>query len=263
MKNLRTGAVTTDVQTAINGAVAGDTLKLAGTCGAFDIGTSLTLVGPASIARPICGQCGSGMVGVVQAGAVVTLKDLIITGGFSSWDAGGILNEGTLILNGRTSIKGNQAEDNAAGIDNDGTLVMNDYTAVTGNSLYYLGDGGGIRNQGSLQMNDHSSVTGNSASRGAGVFNSGTVVMRGFSKVSGNSAETGGGIYNTDTGTLVLKGTSKITKNAASGFDDNGTGVLISTGGGIFNDGTVRIDRYWHGAVCWNTPDNWDRPAAT
>lgn len=263
VKNVRTGETGTDLQTAVGSAVSGDTLRLAGACGAVEIGTSLKLVGPASISRPICEQCGSGTMVIVRAGAVATFKDLTVTGGFSSWDAGGVLNEGTLVLNGHSKVTGNQAEDNAAGIDNYGTLVMNDYSSVADNSLYYRGDGGGIRNLGTLYLNGSSVVSGNSASRGGGVFNSGKVVLRGYAKVTLNSAETGGGVYNTDTGTLVLSGASKIVKNSASGYYDDSTGELISTGGGVFNGGTVRIDRYWSGTVRWNTPDNWDQPAAS
>ena len=258
--NVRTGEVGGDLQASIDEATAGDAIRLSGTCGAVTIGTSLRLIGPAAIAAPICEQCGAGTMVTIGVGAVVTLRDVTVTGGVSSWDAGGLLNEGTVILAGQTSIRGNVAEDNAAGVDNYGTMVMTDRATVTDNSLYYRGDGGGIRNSGSLYLTEHSSVSANSASRGAGIFNSGVVVLRGAARVSANSAETGGGVYNDNDGTLVFKDWSRVVRNSAPGYYDDDTGTLVSTGGGVFTAGAVRIDRRWRGVVCMNEPDNWDRP---
>ena len=69
--------------------------------------------------------------------------------------------------------------------------------------------------------------------------------MRDWSAVSANTGETGGGVFNA--GTLVLKGTSRITGNTA----------YSGTGGGIHSEGVVTFSRHWRGTVCGNSPDDW------
>lgn len=221
VKNITTRVTGSDLQGAIYAASTGDTLKIKGVCaGSFTIDKDLTLAGPATLDGETCDgpYCGRGIVLWVDAGNV-TLKNLTITNGSSTYDGGGIWNFGTLTLKGSSSVTGNSAEDGAGGIYNFGTLTLNGSSSVSGNTVYYVGNGGGIWNVGTLTLNGSSSVSGNSAAYGGGIFNEGTVTLSGSSSVTGNTAE---------------------------------------EGGGIFNFGAVNFAPDWNGTVCGNDPDDWD-----
>lgn len=197
VKNTSTSATGADLQAAISAAEAGDVLVLRGVCaGNFSISRDITLVGPAELNGTSCidGHCSGGIVLWVDR-AAVTLKYLTITGGASTYDGGGIQNFGNLTLVS-TAVRGNWAEDNAGGIYNEGRLVLNGSSTVSDNWTYYVGNGGGILNRGTLIMNRTSTVTRNSTTNGGGIYNQGTVVMNRASSVTGNTAEVGGGILN-------------------------------------------------------------------
>jgi hypothetical protein len=209
-----------DLQAAIDAAGPGDTLRVRGVCaGSFTVEQDLTLVGPAGLDGEVCGDevCSRGIVLWVDAGTV-TLQNVTITNGASTYDGGGVWNFGTLILKGCSSVRGNTAEDNAGGIHNFGTLIMTGRSSVTRNSLYYVGKGGGVWNAGVMIMNGSSLVAGNTGSYGGGIYNQGTLRLNGASSVTGNTAE---------------------------------------QGGGILNEGTVTFGRGWGGTVCGNEPDDW------
>lgn len=246
VKNVRTQVIVADLQTAVQAAEPGDTLRLRGVCGAFSASQDISLVGPATLTWPECASCGpAGILGTVSAGRV-TLKDLTLTKGSSTYYGGAILNFGTLILKGSTAVTDNLAEDGGGGIYNEGLLIMKDSSSVSDNNLLY-GYGGGIWNVGTLIMTDGSRVMGNAGVFGGGIYNAGTVIMRDWSAVRANRGETGGGVFNT--GRLVLKGASRITGNTAYG----------GTGGGIHSEGVVTFGRHWRGTVCGNSPDDWGR----
>jgi predicted outer membrane repeat protein len=191
---------------------AGDTLKVRGTCSAnLSIEHDLNLVGPATL------DGGGSIVVWVNAGNL-SLRDVKITNGSSTFMGGGIYNYGTVTLNGSTSVIGNISEDGGGGIYNEGTIVMNGRSSVTGNSLLF-GPGGGIWNVGTVVMNRLSSITANSAIDGGGVYNQGTLVLNGAASITGNSAWSGGGIFN--------------------------------------DGGEVEFSEDWRGTVCGNTPDDW------
>jgi hypothetical protein len=275
VKDVTTHVRYTNLQVAIDAAGLGDTLKIRGVCaGSFRIDKDLNLAGPATLDGEVCdgSVCSRGIVLTVDAGTV-SLKNLTITNGSSTFDGGGIWNYGTLTLRAHTSVVGNLAEDNAGGVYNFGTLTMNSYSSVTGNSLVYVGNGGGIWNVGTLVLNGEASVSGNSATYGAGIHNEGLVILRGWdSSVQGNAGDQGGGIYNA--GTVSMRCASSVTENTAT---EIGGGVLnaeggtlslrctasitgntaVSAGGGISNAGAVEFLPGWTGTVCGNVPDDW------
>ena len=93
------------------------------------------------------------------------------------------------------------------------------------------GYGGGIANRGKLTLVDVE-VRRNTAGQdgrggGGGVYNTGTLTLRGSTRISGNFAPDGGGVYNT--GTLLMKGASIISANGAE------------SGGGVYNEGTLTM----------------------
>ncbi len=244
VKNVRTQVVGTNLQAAISASEDGDVIKVRGTCAAFSTSDQvLTLVGPATIGWPEDPGYPTQTLANIYGGRV-TLKNLVLVGGSSTYWGGGIHNYGTLVLKGSTKVTGNLAEDGAGGIYNEGLLVMKDYARVSGNEILW-GYGGGIWNEGTLVMKDRAKVAGNYGTYGGGVYNAGTVIMRNGSAIVHNRAETGGGVYST--GVLKMKGVSRITRNSAYG----------GTGGGIYSEGAVRFSSWWHGTVCGNSPDDW------
>jgi len=182
-----------DLQTAIDEAVPGTNLIVMGVCqGTFIIGAKLALTGRATGAypTPTLDGNGAGTVLTVTAGSV-KLKDLTITGGSAPISGGGILNHGTLTLNGSMRVSGDAAGSSGGGIDNSGALTLKASASVSGSSAQ---SGGGIFNSGTLTLDGSSSVSGNAASSsGGGIFNSGTLTLKSSAVVSGNTAGAGGG----------------------------------------------------------------------
>ena len=148
-----------NLQTAINGAKSRDTLTVRGTCiGNFTIAnTTLSLAGLGSLMQPeatLNGNSSGTVVSIVDA--VVTLTDLLITGGRS---------ESQLVT------------DSGGGINNIGDLTLNGNTQVTGNASV---SGGGIASDGSVTLNGSAQVDYNTASYGGGIYNLvGSVTLNG------------------------------------------------------------------------------------
>jgi predicted outer membrane repeat protein len=141
---------------------------------------------------------GTTRVFTVNAGVALSVNALTVADGGSFDNAGGILNNGTLIVSNST-FSGNNAFGNGGAIYNDGTLTVSNST-FSGNN------------------------TGASDASGGAIFNSGTLTVSN-STFSGNSARTGGGISNYGTGTLK----NTIIANSPSGGNCYGA---IADGGG-------------------------------
>lgn len=229
---------------AINGAAAGSTLLVDGTCtGNFYIDKDLTLSGPAILdGGGIPTTFGATLN--VAAGTVV-LNDLTIQDGVGIFGlGGGLWNGGNLTLNG--SIVTNNTAAFAGGVFNDGQLTLNG-SSVSHNTATTYG-GGGIFNcaaslhdfglctgpPGSLTLNN-SNVTDNVAAGsgdGGGILNDVQAAMTlDRSTVSGNTAATtGGGINNDAQGSMTLTNSSV-------------SGNTAGSGGGIFNNGTATLNQ--------------------
>lgn len=195
VRNERTRMVRTDLQVAISAARSGDTLRVRGTCaGTFTTERDLALVGPATLTGTTCGPDGCSAGIVLWNTAAVSLRGIVVTGGSSTWNGGGIHNYGSMTLTSSV-VAGNVAEDGGGGIYNEGRLTLAS-TRVIDNHLLG-GDGGGILNLGTVEMNGTSTVAGNTALQGGGVFNAGTIVLNRASSITGNTADTGGGLFDT------------------------------------------------------------------
>ena len=132
---------------------------------------------------------------VITNNGVLTITDSseaqtgTITGAFNRGSGGGIVNTGTLTLNGG-AITGNKAVDGGAGIINTGVVVMNG-GAITGNSVSGTGkNGGAIWTNNSLTINggeirNNSSATGNG---GAISYNNGSLTVSGSPVITDNTA---------------------------------------------------------------------------
>jgi hypothetical protein len=196
---------------------------------------------------------------VIAAGGInnddgtVTLNHSIVTNTTNQPDHGGIVNgSGMMTLNDTnvTGINGNFGigPPGAGAIANiDGTLILNGTSSVSGNSVLGAA-GGGIGNfGGTLTLNGSSNVTGNTANFGGGIYNNfnGTVTLNDSSTITGNTATAtgGGGIFND--GTVTLNDSSTITGNTADPPGDGGgicnrfgtlNGAVPGTGGNVFGN---------------------------
>ena len=80
----------------MDAAQPGDILRIQGVCGAFSASQDITLVRSGNLSWPECESCGpAGILGEINSGRV-TLKDLTLTRGSSTYYGGAIRNFGTL-----------------------------------------------------------------------------------------------------------------------------------------------------------------------
>jgi predicted outer membrane repeat protein len=240
--NLSTGQVYTgtgsNLETAIDAAMPGTKLRIRGLCvGNYLIAKNLKLIGwpTAAYPTPTLDGNASGTVLTVNAGSV-RLRDLTITNA----GGGGILNDGTLFLDGSSSVSGNTAENNGGGIYNNGTLTLNGSSSVSGNTNG--GTGGGILSFGTVTLNGTTRVSGNSSENGGGVFvgEGGILTMNDFSSVSGNIATRGGGGISS-AGTITMNDFSSVSGNTSyrpccDRWAGSGGGIENYTGTLTMND---------------------------
>jgi CSLREA domain-containing protein len=171
----------------------------------------LTIIGPSAPGITISGG-GQMPVMAVASGATLRLRNLTIANGSDK----------------RSGVGGNEA----GGIENDGTLIVSN-TTFAGNSATGPGDfnGGAILNYFGALTVAYSTFSGNSGS--TGVFAAGAILNYGGtltvanSTFSGNSGGFGGAILN-DAGTLTVTNSS-FSDNSNTGYE----------GGGIANWGVA------------------------
>jgi hypothetical protein len=261
------GATRADLQDAIFAASSGDTIEVTGVCvGHLDINESLQLVGNATPASPVPTLDGGGLSRVLTirgAKVDVTLTDLTVTNGVSSFGSGGGINlrSSTLTLRGSTAVAGNSAVDpggyafgggiynqlgdlilrghssvsgnngrNGGGVMTvDGTLSLKGHSLVSGNSGYGIGLMS-FHHPVTAELHDSSRVTGNSGV-GVSVSSGTTLFMSDSSSITGNTSPgSGGGLYIGANGIARLTDSSQVSGNVASDH-----------GGGIFNSGVVSL----------------------
>jgi hypothetical protein len=209
------------VQAAIDAAAPDDTLVLcAGDyAGNVTIDRDLMLIGAGDdrLGQTRLMGTGGGSVVTITAETLVKLQLLRITGGDATEDGGGIVNHGTLTLNGCT-VSGNTADENGGGI----------YNASDGFANFTL-----------------CTIIQNEGKTGGGIYNNGTLWLN-DSDITANAAYNGGGVYNGLAASITLMNGTSITGNTSTGFP----------GGGIRNHGTINTSDTWDGSISGNIPDN-------
>ena len=179
------------------------------------------------------------------------LRGFLVTGG-SHYDAGGILNGGTLTLTNCTvlgnqesglgnsgtlrlinsMVSGNTSDEHGGGIfSSSGTLMLTNST-VSGNTAQY--GGGGISNVGGTLMLTNSTVSGNTSADGGGIASGYANVTLTSSTVSGNTSDEAGGGISHNYGTLTLAN-STVSGNSAP----EGAGILMVFGALTLTNSTV------------------------
>ena len=176
----------------------------------------------------------------VEAGTVVTMNDLTVTGGKPVGGGalkrgGGIRNDGTLRLN-RCTVVGNETDTSGGGIANRGTLVI-DSSTISGNASA-AGLGGGIYSEGGSVTITNSTISGNVADSpglddvGGGIFASGSLTLDSVT-ITDNFSTEGSGIYvDTVDGDLTIGNTilSDNFPQADCYFDASGSGTVLDQG---------------------------------
>ena len=188
--------------------------------------TNITLAGTKlTVERDVTIDGGSGVtisgnnlssVFYVNSGVSATFTGLTITGGNTLYEGGGILNRGTLTIDG--TISNNRANGPGGGIHNTGTVTVSgtiiNNTTVTG--------GGGISNSGIMTV--RGIIINNTAGGvGCGIDNSGMLTVSGT--ISNNRASDGAGIYHSwpRKNRLIFESGARVMQNQATNI-----------GGGIF-----------------------------
>ncbi len=170
---------------------------------------------------------GNYRIFTINAGQIVSISDLTITGG-NETSGGGIYNEGILTLD-RVTVSNNSATSFGGGIYNHVGAVLNmTNCTVKDNDAAQSGTGGGLALVGTVNITN-STISGNSASNGGGisVFSSAVVTIT-SSTVSNNSArQSYGGI--TAAGNFTLRNTI-VADNTAAVINTDIVGAVNSHG---------------------------------
>lgn len=239
------------VQTAVNAASTGDTLKIAGMCAGVVqtagiiqtayISKNLTLQGgytpdnwlatPDPDANPtVLDAENAGRVVYIDNGAEVTLAGLTLQNGTSTGTGGGVAHFGASLIISDSRILSNTANA-GGGIYNDTVLTVTQ-TTILGNQVSTVG-GGIAQDGGDLYVSD-SLISGNTATlAGGGVQDddatAGTMTFSNTTIQNNLSDGIGGGVADVG-GPLTLTNTQVLSNSAASG------------GGGIYKDfGTINL----------------------
>ena len=181
----------------------------------------------------------------IAAGAKVTISGLTVTGG-SSFNGGGLLNNGTLTLT-NDIFSNNTAPNAGGGVYNNGMLTVNSSTFINNivriSSSRILIEGGGIANAGTLTVN------GSTFTKNFGDFDGGGIAQIGTAKLTltnsmfnGNTtAGCGSAIYNGDASTVTASNTT-FTDNRSSTvgviFNSTFTGAVLNVSGLTFSGNT-------------------------
>ncbi|WP_028569128.1 right-handed parallel beta-helix repeat-containing protein [Salinispora tropica] len=155
----------------------------------------------------------------VDTGGNLTLNHLIITGGQTTSNGGGIFVRagGTLITN-HSTIARNIAQTPGGGIANSGTTRLA-HSRVENNSTNQLG--GGVNNIGLLEA-IKSHIDMNDATIGGGIYGSGNTVIKDGS-ISGNQATVTGGLFLAGANGIVTN--TRITENSSAAAGAGGVQV--------------------------------------
>jgi hypothetical protein len=215
--------------------LAGATLLL--TQGQLELGRAggtgrITLDGSGLTTRFMISGPGAGpglntcRVFQIDSGIGAELDGLVIKGGSAvNGKGGGILNSGSLLLNGCDLVL-NTATLGGGGIYNAGTLATLSNCNISNNTAG--GGGGGLCNGGTLNTVINCTLSDNRAAQGGGIRNEGTLALVQDCTLTRNTASFGGGISNSSAGTLSFVLRCTLAGNSAD-----------HDGGGIANYGTL------------------------
>jgi beta-glucanase (GH16 family) len=208
------------------------------TSGQLTVDRSVTV--DASAAAPVTISAGgTSRVLQVQAGAVVTMNDLVIRDGVAGPQGGGILNFGELSLD-RVVVTGNlenstdtSFELGGGGIYNGDGATLNLTDSTVSNNMAMNQPAGGVYGFFNSTINvTNSTISGNlSGDVAGGLRTLGDANITG-STISGNTSTAwhGGGIFATD-GTVTIENSSIVDNVAGPVGAGNAGGIMVATFG--------------------------------
>jgi hypothetical protein len=166
---------------------------------------------------------GVGMSRIAEIdGGVVTLSNLVVTGGYTSSQGGGILAEDAHVTLEQCSITGNLAQQAGGGVFAQGGVLNVDHSLISDNTA----SGGPNCSGGGLAAVNADVTVATSTFSGNSAFGSGSTPQVATSGI-------GGGI-STQTGTLTVTN-SAILNNKATGATSGATGASLGSGVGSIN----------------------------
>ena len=240
---------------AVNAALAGSTLKVAGTCAGTAgnrvvyIDKELTIVGgydssdwsapPDSVANPtVLDAQQGGRVAVIAGNATVTLRHLTLRNGLASgqqpWGGAIRVNTGGALSLAESRIENSQAQRGGA-IFNKGVTEI-DRSTLSNNQAEIAG---AVYSRESLTTITASTFVNNNATNGNGgaIYEQGGTIDVLNSTFSGNNATSGGAIYITS----LASGTVRYSTFSGNGASQVGSGT-VAGGDGITLIGTIVAD---------------------
>jgi hypothetical protein len=192
----------------------------------------------------------------VNAGTALTLRNIVLTNGFSNGDGGAIVNNGALALE-NSAIRNSEASGSGGAIVSYGPLhitnsVLEGNRAYNGGALYPRFSSAQTVIVNSILRNNRVTGYAPNAWGGAILAWDGAVLTIQGSDIYSNTAYIGGGIYNFANSVLFLVNT-RLRDNVSSnggGIYNAGTATLTDVtlsgnsardGGGIYNAGTTTL----------------------
>ena len=178
------------------------------------------VVGPMA-SLTLSGNNATTVLGI-KAGAKAILSDVTLSGGMSSGDGGGVLNEGTAEFTDCT-IKGNTAL-NGGGIFNTGTLAMTRCTIMANKAT----TGGGMYNANEAKLTNCTIAT-NTATSSAGLRNNKKASLFHCTVSSNSASASAGGVGSLDGFSTEVHNTIIAGNTAPSAFDVSGAFQPLGT----------------------------------
>jgi hypothetical protein len=225
---------------ALAKAVNGDTVDFASaldgqaiilTSGQLNIQSAISIVGPGANLLSISANSKSLILQNIAIGPV-SVSGITIKDGFGGDGAGGVRNEGTLVLQGCV-VTNNSGLTLGGGILNFGTLQVIDCTLTQNQS----GDrGGAIANQGVLTIAD-STIATNTAANGAAIYDTGNSCTLTSVTVTGNTASVQAGGVDAPTdqpiidNSIIAANTAPTDPDVVGTFQSKGFDLIGATDG--------------------------------
>jgi hypothetical protein len=218
------GSVTLNGSSSVTGNTAGfggGILNRLG--GTVTLNDSSSVAGNAATIINGTGGDGGGInnYGFNEGSAVILNDSSSVAGNTAASTGGGIFNNvsNTVTFNDNSTVERNSGL-HAGGIWNDGAVMLRHTSAIKNNTVQGLG-GGIFNSTGTVALENSASIVGNSALLGGGIFNAsvdtvkfGTVTLSGSSSITGNTAILGGGMWNQLGGVVTLNDGSSVTGNS-------------------------------------------------
>jgi len=170
---------------------------------------------------------------VVDSGASLTLRNIVLTNGSYSGDGGAIINNGALTLENST-IRNSQSGASGGAIVSYGRLtiinsLLEDNEALNGGALYPRWPGSQTTIVNSVLRNNRATGTTDGWGGAILAWDGAPVTIEG-SDIYSNTARFGGAIYNFANSVLTLGSNARLRDNR-----------VINDGGGIYNAGTATL----------------------